>query len=157
MKTLLYCFISASAGIIIGTSLAGCTRSQKTSCSAVADTIVIHDTVTMVRPSAFDSLPAITVVASLPRVADTLPPDTLTDTVKVYVPITTYRYRSDLYEATVSGFRASLDSITVYPVTKFIRRRPPRWTLSVTAGACLTPRGLQPGITLGISYTLLSL
>lgn len=154
MKTLLYCFVSASAGIIIGASVAGGISSRKISRPMAADTILIHDTISMAHPAAIDSLPAVTVIARLPRV-DTLPPDTVTDTIRVYVPITTYRYRSDLYEATVSGYRASLDSITVYPVTQVIRQRPPRWNLSVTAGACVTPHGIEPGISLGLSYTLL--
>ena len=62
------------------------------------------------------------------------------DSVLVEVPITSKHYGSKDYDAWVSGFEVSLDSIKVYKETQYItetitRMKPPnKWSLSVNAG-----------------------
>ncbi len=82
------------------------------------------------------------------------------DSVAVEIPITQKHYRDSTYEAWVSGFSQNLDSIRVYPRTETITIRdykpPNRWHLGLTAGYAYTPRGFQPYIGIGISYSLFS-
>ncbi len=82
------------------------------------------------------------------------------DSVAVEIPITQKHYRDSTYEAWVSGFAQNMDSIRVYPRTETITIRdykpPNRWHLGLTAGYAYTPRGFQPYIGIGISYSLFS-
>ncbi len=119
-----------------------------------ADTVFLTDTLTIVRPSITDSVNLRPVARRLPVLSSAT--DTVHDTVTVMIPMTSYRYVSPLYEAVVSGYEAKLDSITVYPQTTVITRRPKRWNISVGAGACVTRHGIEPGISVGVSYSLFS-
>lgn len=62
------------------------------------------------------------------------------DTVAVEVPITSKHYQSPEYDAWVSGFEPSLDSIKVYQRTEYITERvtlskpPNKWELDAVAG-----------------------
>jgi hypothetical protein len=62
------------------------------------------------------------------------------DTVAVEVPITSKHYGNDTYDAWVSGFEPSLDSIKVYRETQYITERvtiskpPNKWELDAAAG-----------------------
>ena len=79
------------------------------------------------------------------------------------VPITQKVYEDSLYTAYVSGFHASLDSITVRnrivtntireTVTKTVTKKK-LFGFGVQAGYYLTPAGLQPGIGLGVHINL---
>ena len=84
------------------------------------------------------------------------------DTTYVQIPRETTYYRDSLYEAWVTGFRASLDSIHVFrstaivevPVEKIIRKR---WGLGLQAGATyIHNEGVTPYLGLGISYNILN-
>ena len=74
----------------------------------------------------------------------------------VRIPITQRHYVDTTYEAWVSGFQPSLDSIRIFrqqlTVTKTITERK-RWSYGLQGGIYLTPRGLQPGIGVGVTYT----
>ena len=79
------------------------------------------------------------------------------------VPITQKVYEDSLYTAYVSGFHASLDSITVRNriVTNTIRETITKtvtkkrlFGFGVQAGYYLTPAGLQPGIGIGVHINL---
>lgn len=118
------------------------------------DTVVIHDTVTVIRPEIRDSIVSHTVIRYLPMASTRT--DTVVDTVLVEVPISVYRYTSELFDATVSGYEARIDSISIHQPVAITAKRPRRWNVSVTAGACLTPRGISPGVGIGVSYTLFS-
>ena len=86
------------------------------------------------------------------------------DTVLVDVPIESKVYAEDsLYRAVVSGWRPSLDSLTIYPtetiitITNTVRTPAPRWSFGATFGPSVlaTPSGSVHaglGITAGISY-----
>lgn len=81
------------------------------------------------------------------------------DSADVLVPIVSKVYADSNFRAVVSGFEARLDSLVVYPRMAAISprgSRPDKWALGVTAGACLTPRGISPGVTVGLTYTFLS-
>lgn len=81
------------------------------------------------------------------------------DSARVLIPITQSTYHEDsLYTAYVSGYRARLDSIFVYPRREVvtIRKPPKRWNIGIQAGYGFTPAGAQPYIGIGIGYTLFS-
>lgn len=62
------------------------------------------------------------------------------DTVAVEVPITSKHYKSEQYDAYISGFEPNLDSIFVYQKTEYItetieRMKPPdKWELDIVGG-----------------------
>lgn len=91
----------------------------------------------------------------------------LGDSAIVEIPITQRVYTDSLYQAWVSGWDASLDSIFVFPrtVTRTVtntvtntvtvtRSKTKRWGIGISAGAAVTPRGIEPGVSVGVTYTL---
>lgn len=80
------------------------------------------------------------------------------DTATVKVPITQAHYATAEAEAWVSGFRPRLDSLRVYTprLVAPAPARPKRWHVGITAGAALTPRGVEPSVTVGITYSFYS-
>lgn len=119
----------------------------------VRDTLVIHDTITAYKPVPFNVY-----------VVDTMwVPVTVnkTDTVWAQLPRTAKVYQDSTYRAVVSGFRPSLDTISVYQRTKVItvtnnvRIPPPRWSWGVQAGLGVNATGsVSPYIGVGIQYRL---
>ena len=119
----------------------------------VRDTIIIHDTITAYKPVPFNVY-----------VVDTLwVPVTVnkTDTVWAQLPRTAKVYQDSNYRAVVSGFRPSLDTISVYQRTKVItvtnnvRIPPPRWSWGVQAGVGVNAGGtVTPYLGIGIQYRL---
>ena len=67
-------------------------------------------------------------------------------------------YADSTFRAVVSGADPRLDSLTIYPPVSIVKtvttRRLPRWGLGITAGAVATRHGLQPGISVGITYRI---
>lgn len=72
--------------------------------------------------------------------------------------------RDSVYKICVSGYEVELDSVIwwqkmltisdttfIYRDTKIQQKESP-WGLGVTAGLTATPKGLAPGITLGVTY-----
>lgn len=113
------------------------------------DTVTIHDTVPDLNPVAKDSALAGYKIKWLPLVRhDTVFREnsansvifSARDSVAVEVPITTKHYRAPEYDAWVSGFEPSLDSIKVYRETQYITERvtiskpPNKWGLNVVGG-----------------------
>jgi len=108
------------------------------------DTVVVYDTIPDYHPVPKDSIVTKYVTRYLPVVShDTI--DRLVtmvnhDTVAVEVPITSKHYSSETYDAWVSGFEPSLDSIKVYSETQYITERvtiskpPNKWELDAAAG-----------------------
>ena len=93
--------------------------------------------------------------------------DTLTnivhDSVLVEVPITSKHYGSTDYDAWVSGFEPSLDSIKVYQKTEYItetitktKRKPWGIGLSVGYGYDFKSKTAAPFVGVGISYDIIS-
>lgn len=131
-----------------------------------ADTLIIHDTITIDRP-----------IFQERKIIDTILVTTLeTDTVylsakedyrliakplQVSLPIEQKYYSYDNFDAWVSGFNAQLDSFRVYPKTKMITiekriHRQKKWSLGIHAGYGASKHGLTPYIGVGISYNLIS-
>lgn len=117
--------------------------------SVSRDTVMLHDTVPNYHPVPKDSVRLKYVTRWLPRaVHDTVYSEKyaqdfveiMHDTVAVQVPITSKHFGGKNYDAYVSGFEPSLDSIFVYNETQLItetitRMKPPnKWSLSVNAG-----------------------
>jgi hypothetical protein len=93
--------------------------------------------------------------------ADTIKTLTLEhDTVEVEVPISQSVYQDSIYTAWVSGYRASLDSIQIRPVSYVVTResvvtgKRKRWRLGVSVGCGATPKGVQPFIGVGVGYNI---
>ena len=89
------------------------------------DTVILHDTIPDYTPMPKDSATIKYVTRWLPSATKT---DTITkwdyfvihDSVAVEVPITSKHYQSEQYDAWVSGFEPSLDSIFVYQERQII-------------------------------------
>ena len=118
----------------------------------------LRDTVTFTRPVAMHSQQVSTVYRYLPLVSV----DSVSvpgDTVRVEVPIERRVYADSDYYAVVSGFEASLDTISVFPRTVVrtveVRPKPRRWSVSVGVGAGLTPKGVQPVVGVTLGYNIL--
>lgn len=157
-----------------------------------SDTTFIHDTIYIAAPDPADSRGLGFEVATLPayhpdrKPASTEAPSTheprtgrhqpeqkITvsaasgkppDSVAVVLPIVQRHYLGDSYEAWVSGHRAALDSLRIYPEGRRItvtrettKWRTRRWGISVGVGAVATPKGFEPGIFIGATYTFLAL
>lgn len=122
--------------------------------SVSRDTVILHDTVPDIAPEPKDSVRTKWVTRWLPAKPNTVSRNgeifrefpqisanfSATDSVAVQVPITSKHYSGKNYDAYVSGFEPSLDSIFVYNETKLVtetitRMKPPnKWSLSVNAG-----------------------
>ena len=80
------------------------------------------------------------------------------------LPVQQKHYRADEYEAWVSGYRPRLDSIYVFPETRYItneikvKRKPTKWGIGIQAGyGVALPDGkpqMAPYIGIGISYNI---
>lgn len=130
------------------------------------DTVYIHDTTYIRQPRTvatrvLDSL----LLAAVPEPQN----DTvrLTDTVYIKVPIEQKHYTGEDYDAWVSGYRPSLDSLKIYrqsaQITNTIPIKPAtkskRWGVGVQVGYGMTvaPKPeLRPYIGVGISYNILT-
>ncbi len=92
-------------------------------------------------------------------------PVAVTQTDTIYLPRETRIYRDTLFYAEVSGYRPSLDTLAIYPqktiethsiyTSTASQNQSARWSLGITAGASLTPQGISPGITVGLSYSFI--
>lgn len=94
-------------------------------------------------------------------VADTL----LSDSVTVKIPITQKVYQDSTYQAWVSGYKPSLDSIRIFqPITTItrtitnteVRYKSKRWGVGVQVGVGMTPNKVEPYVGIGVTYNILS-
>lgn len=112
--------IGALCGFFLGKSMYQPTYDEK----FATDTLIVHDTVPDINPTPKDSATIRYITRFLPVVKhDTVPQVeliTLHDSVMVEVPITSKHYGSKDYDAWVSGYEPSLDSIKVYKETQYI-------------------------------------
>lgn len=145
------------------------------------DTLTLHDTIPDYKPAAKDSAHVKYVFMRLPVSRGEVlqqPPQTDTimcenyaqnvceimhDTVAVEIPITSKHYRGSDYDAWVSGFHPSLDSIKVYKETQYITEertisKPPnKWHIGFTGGYgyCFSSKKAEPYIGIGITYSII--
>lgn len=122
------------------------------------DTLHVRETLTVTMPQYIERWGVDTVLVA---VRDTV---VLRDTAFVVVEREQRHYRAEDYEAWVSGYRPSLDSVRVFPETRYITTERvaerPRGRLGVTFGVQtgygFTPKGWQPyagvGVTAGFSF-----
>lgn len=127
----------------------------------IRDTIrqVVRDTIRITAPVPVESRIVEYVEVPVEISADTAASDSTT----VELPVVQRHYTdtAQRYEAWVSGpIDPRLDSITIYSQTQVIRiterPKPKRWGLSAGAGLAMTPRGVQPAIFIGATYTFVS-
>lgn len=142
---------------IIGLWLATliCRRNHSTeSEQPLRDTIV--DTIRVVKPVAKDSLVTRYKVVEVERVNYVDSVNTISevvfDTVMVRLPIESKHYEGESYEAWVSGYEPSLDSIKVYQ--REVKPKQSRWSIGLQGGVGITPRGVQPYVGIGVAYKL---
>jgi hypothetical protein len=134
----------------------------------VTDTITYVDTVKYFKPIPKEVRIARYETAKLPtatagrEVYFSTNNDTIqaSDSVSVIVPINQSVYQDSTYTAWISGYHAQLDSIYVMSQRDVITikeyRPPNRWHVGVAAGYGYTPRGFQPWIGIGLTYSILS-
>lgn len=125
----------------------------------VSDTLVVRDTVRERFPVYVERVMTDTLLVAM---TDTV---RVSDTVYVRLPREQRVYRDTNYVAWVSGYRPSLDSIEVYPVTRYItetvyRDTRKRWGIGIQAGYGIGLEGGKvtgvPYIGIGISYNILT-
>jgi len=149
-KRLLYCLI---VGIVLGNIVYWTNRCSKGEVIKVErDTVVVTDTIARYYPKPVEVDRVRTEYKFLTRVQPVGKTDTLlrenygrlrenyVDSVLVEVPIESRHYSSPEYDAWVSGYEPSLDSIKVYQRTEYITERvtlskpPNKWELDAVAG-----------------------
>ena len=118
------------------------------------DTIV--DTIKVVKPIAKDSVVTRYKVVNVERVKDTTivneVSEVVFDTIRIRLPIESKHYTTENYDAWVSGYEPTLDSIKVYQ--REIKTKQSRWSVGLQGGLGITPKGVQPFVGIGVAYKL---
>lgn len=138
----------------------------KTATEPTEETVTIYDTIPYYYPVARDSVVVRYETHRLPvdttaSVGNEVTFTTATDSVNVVIPITQKEYQDSTYHLWISGYAANLDSIHTftrhdYTTVTLPPAKPKRWHLGVTAGFAITPKGVQPYIGAGITYSFKS-
>jgi hypothetical protein len=154
-------FMQVAIAAVISATVACCAMKCHGGHDTPPETIVKTDTVTVVH---YDTITAYKPVPFNVYVVDTLYVPVKvesSDTVWVELPREAKVYQDSTYRAVVSGFRPSLDTISVYQRTKVVtvtnnvRIPPPRWSWGVQAGVGLNTGGsVTPYLGVGIQYRL---
>lgn len=150
------------AGIVAGWFVRkGVAESDAHETVVLLDTLVVRDTVRERYPVYVERTVTDTMLVAL---TDTV---RVSDTVYVRLPREQKRYADTNYVAWVSGFRPSLDSIEVYPVTQYVTKTVTkmeasrkRWGIGIQAGYGIGLEGGKvtgvPYIGIGVSYNILT-
>ncbi len=142
-------------------------RCEKSSTKQTVETVTVYDTIPYYYPVARDSVVIRYETHRLPVSGDKSPkPEQKidvekADSVDVVIPITQKEYQDSTYHLWISGYAANLDSIHTftrhdYTTVKLPPSKPKRWHLGITAGFGVTPKGVQPYIGAGITYSFKS-
>lgn len=165
MKTKNIIILSACllvAGVVAGWFVRkGVAESDAHETVVLLDTLVVRDTVRERYPVYVERTVTDTMLVAL---TDTV---RISDTVYVRLPREQKRYADTNYAAWVSGYRPSLDSIEVYPVTRYVTKTVTkmedsrkRWGIGIQAGYGIGLDGGKvtgvPYIGIGISYDILT-
>ena len=130
-----------------------CTNKAATE-PTLRDTIV--DTIKVVKPIAVDSVVTRYKWVNVERVKDTTivneVSEVVFDTIRIRLPIESKHYTAESYDAWVSGYEPSLDSIKVYQ--REVKTKQSRWSIGLQGGLGITPKGLQPYVGVGVAYRL---
>ena len=140
-------------GLWLATLICRCHHSTESE-PTLRDTIV--DTIKVVKPIAVDSVVTRYKWVNVERVKDTTivneVSEVVFDTIRIRLPIESKHYTAESYDAWVSGYEPSLDSIKVYQ--REVKTKQSRWSIGLQGGVGMTPRGVQPYIGIGIGYRL---
>lgn len=141
-----------------------CTGQAETADEVKSDTVVKRDTVSIPDPQPHLVTQEVIRYKYVPVTVD---PDTVYkekhDTIirvqdgVAVIPISLKTYTdSSTYKAVVSGYDPRLESIEVYQEQTVITRtvQPSRWSVGLQGGLYATPKGLQPGIGVGVQYAI---
>lgn len=160
-------------GVLLCLNVYQCRRAQNSvpPCGIYTDTLTVFDTIPFYKPVPRDSVVVRYITETLPVTPETKPEpeDTVdmetlpvpADSATVEIPITQKVYKDSTYTAYVSGYHPQLDSLFIYPQTKFIntvhRPKPKRWGIGLQVGYGITMKNqpqFVPYIGIGISYNL---
>ncbi len=164
MKTYGKYILAAVVGAVLTLSASvavRCTRNDTPNDNIIRDTLVVHDTIHIEKP-----------VTKLVKTVDTVmvfATDTvrISDTLYIRIPMETKVYADSTYKAQVTGYRASLDWVEVYPqtvviteqITKQVKKKT-HWGIGISAGYGATLNNkqvvLSPYIGVGVSYNIFS-
>lgn len=123
------------------------------------DTVWVKDTVTITKPVPVTKWLKDTVLVPVVTPGDTIRER---DTLFVPIPIETTYYRDSLYEAWVTGYKATLDSLHLFQNTAIVEVPAyipvkKRWGIGAQVGVGLSPKGTAvPYVGIGISYNLIA-
>lgn len=162
MKQLLY----LTAAFLVGCIATAIFLTERKSVEPMVTTVTLYDTIPYYVAVARDSVVVRYETHRLP-VAPTSDVDceeNLTarnDSADAIIPITQKEYQDSTYHAWISGYAVNLDSIYTYTRHEYTTvqlppPKPKRWHLGITAGFAITPKGLQPYIGGGITYSFKS-
>lgn len=147
--------IAFIVGLWLATLICRCHHSTESE-QPIRDTIV--DTIKVVKPIAVDSVVTRYKVVNVERVNYVDSVNTISevvfDTVQVRLPIESKHYEGESYDAWVSGYEPSLDSIKVYNREVIVKQKHSRWSVGMQGGVGITPKGVQPYVGIGIGYRL---
>ena len=156
----LWCTIALIAFFILGYVFRGCDDRHKAETVTVThtDTLTVRDTIVERQP-VFVTIDRVDTM--LIAIRDTV---TIRDTSYIVIDREQRHYKGDDYEAWVSGYRPALDSIYVFPQTKYITETiyaesRKRWGLGIQAGIGATIQGGKimavPYLGVGVSYSII--
>ena len=153
MKNLLHILIA----LIVLFSLSLLWRNCAPRVEVVRDTIT--DTITIEKPIVRESIIVAKEIVRLPVVKEINRVDTIIDSVKVEIPITQKVYSDSNYTAWVSGFHPQLDSIKL--VNRLVNNssysfksvKSQRLVFGLSAGYGITPKGFQPYLGVGFTFS----
>ncbi len=175
MKDLKKNIIFLAAGIVLGCIVGGLTIKSVydkpvADVRIERDTVTVHDTLVRYMPKPV----SVEAVRTEYRLLPVYHTDTVTktdyiafhDTAFVEVPISSKHYRSPEYDAWVSGYEPSLDSIKVYnkervvteTVTVTKKARAKRWGIGFTGGYGydFNSKTAAPYVGVGVSYNIIT-
>lgn len=153
-------------GLITGFSIGKGIYDRPMGSKVERDTLVVHDTIPDLNPVPKDSAHIRYLTKWFPvykTETDTVTNTeyiTLHDSVEVEVPITSKHYGNKQYDAWISGYCPTLDSIKVYQKTEYITttitktKQKNKWSIGVQAGYGYGFRSklLEPYAGLGVGY-----
>lgn len=145
--------ISFIIGLWLATLICRCHHPTESE-QPIRDTIV--DTIKVVKPIAVDSVVTRYKWVNVERVKDTTivneVSEVVFDTIRIRLPIESKHYTAESYDAWISGYEPSLDSIKVYQ--REVKPKQSRWSIGLQGGVGITPKGVQPYVGIGIGYKL---
>lgn len=129
--------------------------------NAPADTVTVYRTDTLVYEKPVEVAHYIKEKEYITVSDTTFIRDTVTE--QFVIPKEVKVYRDSTYKAVVSGFRPSLDSITVYQktymqtITKTVTRKvKSRWGLGPQVGVSFNGKQVEPTVGIGVQFNILS-